>query len=170
MSTALHSADPSLAHDCVRYFHDEQSNIDRVLACVKAVRESLLKSDMTELEQALKQLAEVPSAELAGLRKRVRNELGRLQQVAGKEVQLEDVARYVQSTLHVDLSSQVTAMRETRREIATVNRANIAVSQALSRVVDRFIQLAAGVQSVSTYGPKGEIHRSHQSKVVRNSA
>jgi hypothetical protein len=61
-------------------------------------------------------------------------------------------------------------MRRKRKELSTINRANVAVSVSLSRVVDRFIQLAVGVQSFSTYGRRGEIQRMNQSRSIEDNA
>ncbi len=169
MAVSEEMHDVAFAEKCVNYLQQEDAYLDELHQSIKSIRSALLSREFDDLETELRTSSVERPTELRDLQREVRKQLAVHLSVAESEVGLEDVAAYAGSNKDGEFAEKVKSMRRLRREIGALNSSNIAVSLALSRMVDRFIQQVTGVRSISTYGRTGEVERRGHYRVESSS-
>ena len=134
------------------------------------VRQSLLAREFTSLDKVLRDMKFTPPTQLQVQQKELRNQLANVFEVTVDKVSLEHVEVFLNRYRNVSVRDEVRELRQLRRNVAMLNRSNLAVAAALSRVVDRYLQHATGTRSNTTYGRTGEIEIKNPLSRIEQSA
>ncbi len=160
--TTMDHAYQQLATKCLGYLQQEEAYLDALRESLKAIRAALLSRELTALDERLQGLVAERPEELRELQVTVRAQLAPLLSKTPDEIRLEDVGAFVDEQTG---DNMIASLRRKRREIELLNASNIAVTAALSRMVDRFLHQTTGVPATSTYGPNGEMERTGRARV-----
>jgi len=166
MSQHSINSNSDLANSCVAYLAEEALHIEAMLQSVKSIRAALLDRDTATLQSTLDQLTAATPTQLTKLRSEIRTGLADATQTPVNDVNLQQIVIYAAKTLGVDIISTYESMKENRQEIERLNRANMTMMAALSKMIDRFIALVTGEVTSPTYGRHGSIQHSKQAHMI----
>ena len=158
----MDQANQQLANRCLEYLRQEDTYLDALRESLKAIRAALLSREMTALDERLQGIIAERPETLRELQLALRVQLAPLLSKAPEEIRLEDVGAFVDEQIR---DNMIGSMRRKRHEIELLNASNLAVTAALSRMVDRFLHQTTGVPTTSTYGPTGEMERTGHARV-----
>ena len=158
----MDQAKQQLANSCLEYLRQEDAYLDALRQSLKAIRAALLSREMTALDERLQGIIAARPAGLRELQLALRVQLAPLLSKKPEDIRLEDVGAFVDKQVR---DNMIESMRRKRHEIELLNASNLAITAALSRMVDRFLHQTTGVPTTSTYGPTGEMERTGHGRV-----
>ncbi len=159
-----------LADECLTCLDKEQAYLDGLCEKLNEVRQALLSNAFTSVESAISQVPQSRPEQLRDRYARVTPQLATYFKGSSGQITLDHLAKYLGQTKGIDISANVRSIRQKRRNVAMLNRSNLAIAGVLSRVVDRFVQHVTGVQTSPTYSRFGTVQTSQSINQIERSA
>jgi len=149
-----------LALVCLAHFEREEAMLDASLESLRAVRESLVKANPEELNEAIQrqQRAAHSAAELAQARRQLRGRMGQVLGVPAEQVSLRMLAERVSGEVQERLWRCRERLAAMAREIERVNRGNIGLVRQSMDLMERLLESLGGEGGgTSRYTSRGEM-------------